>query len=77
MSLSKVREASDNAIPGSMRGEFSWTPEEAERGKKSGSLAAELLTDMHDVIGHASGQQAPGAPRNPQQAIKEHFSALE
>ncbi len=77
VSLSNVREASDNAIPGSMRGEFSWTPEEAERGKKYASLAAELLTDMHEVIGHASGQQAPGAPRNPQQAIKEHFSALE
>ena len=77
VSLSNVREASDNAIPGSMRGEFSWTPEEAERGKKYGSLAGELLTDMHEVIGHASGQQAPGVTRAPQQAIKEHFSALE
>jgi dipeptidyl-peptidase-3 len=77
VSLSNVREASDNAIPGSMRGEFSWTPEEAERGKKYGSLAGELLTDMHEVIGHASGQQAPGTSRAPQAAIKEHFSALE
>jgi dipeptidyl-peptidase-3 len=77
VSLTNVREASDNAIPGSMRGEFSWTPEEAERGKRYGSLAGELLIDMHEVIGHASGQQAPGAPRNPQETIKEHFSALE
>jgi dipeptidyl-peptidase-3 len=77
VSLTNVREASDNAIPGTMRGEFSWTPEEAERGRKYGALAAELLTDMHEVIGHASGQQAPGSPRNPQEAIKEHFSALE
>jgi dipeptidyl-peptidase-3 len=77
VSLTNVRDASDKAIPGTMRGEFSWTPEEAERGKQYSSLAAELTTDMHEVIGHASGQQAPGAPRNPTQAIGEYFSALE
>ena len=32
---------------------------------------------MHEVIGHASGQQAAGFKGTPQQAIKEHFSALE
>ena len=63
--------------PGTMRGEFSWTPEEAERGAKFGSLADELHTDMHEVIGHASGQQAAGFKGTPQQALKEHFSALE
>ena len=77
VSLTNVRDGSDNAIPGTMRGEFSWTPEEAERGKQYSSLAAELTTDMHEVIGHASGQQAPGAPRNPTKAIGEYFSALE
>ena len=41
----------------------SWTPEEAQRGKTYGVLANELLTDMHEVIGHASGQQAAGTPR--------------
>jgi dipeptidyl-peptidase III len=76
VSLTNVREASDAASPGS-RGEFSWTPEEAERGRVHGALANELLTDMHEVIGHASGQQGSGAPRNPQEAIKEFFSALE
>jgi dipeptidyl-peptidase-3 len=60
-----------------MRGEFTWTEEEATRDKQYGSLAGELLTDMHEVIGHASGQQASGAPRNPQETIKEYFSALE
>jgi dipeptidyl-peptidase-3 len=77
VSLSNVIEASDNATPGSMRGEFAWTPEEVDRGLKFGSLAAELLTDMHEVIGHASGQQASGFTGSPQAAIKEHFSALE
>jgi dipeptidyl-peptidase III len=77
VSLSNVRESSDNATPSSMRTEFSWAPEEADRTQKFGALAAELLTDMHEVIGHASGQQAAGFEGTPQEAIKEHFSALE
>jgi dipeptidyl-peptidase III len=77
VSLANVREASDNATPASMRSEFSWTPEEADRTLKLGALAAELLTDMHEVIGHASGQQVAGFKGTPQEAIKEHFSALE
>ena len=77
VSLSNVREASDNATPGSMRSEFAWTPEEVERGVKFGALAAELHTDMHEVIGHASGQQASGFKGTPQTALKEFFSALE
>jgi dipeptidyl-peptidase-3 len=77
VSLANVREASDNATPGTMRAEFSWTEEEAERSKTYGALAGELLTDMHEVIGHASGQQAAGFQGTPQAAIKEFFSALE
>jgi dipeptidyl-peptidase-3 len=77
VSLSNVRESSDNAQPASMRTEFAWTPEEVRRSEKFGALAAELLTDMHEVIGHASGQQADGFKGTPQEAIKEFFSALE
>jgi dipeptidyl-peptidase-3 len=77
VSLSNVREASDQAVPESMRTEFAWTPEEAARSMKFGAIAAELHTDMHEVIGHASGQQAAGFKGTPQEAIKEHFSALE
>ena len=77
VSLSNVREAADNAVPASMRTEFAWTPEEAERSTKFGAIAGELITDMHEVIGHASGQQASGFEGTPQEAIKEHFSALE
>jgi dipeptidyl-peptidase-3 len=75
--LSNVSEAYTKAVPASMRGEFSWSPEEAERGRKYGELADELLTDMHEVIGHASGQQAPGTPRLKDDALGEHASALE
>ena len=77
IALTNVREASDNATPGSMRSEFSWAPDEAERGAKFSALAAELTTDMHEVIGHASGRQKEGLTGTPQALIKEHFSALE
>ena len=77
VSLSNISEAYDRSTPSSMRGEFSWSPEEAQRTEKYGTLAGELHTDMHEVIGHASGQQAAGFKGSPQQAIKEYFSALE
>ena len=77
VSLSNVREASDRATPGSMRTEFSWTPDEAARAEKFGDLAGELATDLHEVLGHASGRQKPGLAGTPQELIKEHFSALE
>ena len=60
-----------------MRSEFAWTPEEAERGARFGALGAELTTDLHEVLGHASGRQRPGLEGTPQELIKEHFSALE
>ena len=77
VSLANVVEAADRAAPGAMRDEFSWSPEEAARAEVHGGLASELLTDMHEVIGHASGQQAPGRSRIPVDALREHASALE
>ena len=77
VSLSNVNEAYDKSSSGAMRTEFSWTPEESERSARFGTISGELHTDMHEVIGHASGQQAPGFRGTPQTAIKEHFSALE
>jgi dipeptidyl-peptidase-3 len=77
VSLSNVNDAYNRSTPGSMRGEFGWTPEEAERADKYGDFAGELTTDMHEVIGHASGQMSPRIKETPQQLIKEHFSALE
>ncbi len=77
VSLSNIRESNDNANPGTTRGEFSWTPEEAERAAKHGSFAGEMHTNMHEVIGHASGRQSPALKGTPQAALKEHASALE
>jgi dipeptidyl-peptidase III len=77
ISLTNVRDAYDNSTPSSMTSEFAWSAEESARGEKFGPLAGELLTDMHEVIGHASGRQKDGLAGTPQELIKEHFSALE
>jgi dipeptidyl-peptidase-3 len=77
ISLTNVREAGDQATPEGMRSEFSWSQEETERAVKYGALAGELHTDLHEVLGHASGRQRPGLAGTPQELIKEHFSALE
>ena len=76
VALSNVTDAYARSTSGSMRSEFTWTAEETERATKYAEEAGSLTTDMHEVIGHASGQQAPGKG-NPQALIKEEFSALE
>jgi dipeptidyl-peptidase-3 len=77
ISLANVSEAYDKSTPGSMRGEFAWSPDEAQRAEKFGTMAGELTTDLHEVLGHASGRQKDGLKGSPQELIKEHFSALE
>jgi dipeptidyl-peptidase-3 len=77
VALSNVTDSYARSTPGNMRSEFAWSPDEAERAAKYAEEAGSLTTDMHEVIGHASGQQAQGFKGSPQDAIKEHFSALE
>ena len=77
VSLSNVTEAFDKSTLPAFRSEFAWTPEEAERGAKWSGLSEELSTNMHEVIGHASGKISERLAGNPQAALKEHFSALE
>ncbi|MEZ5288118.1 MAG: hypothetical protein R2712_25645 [Vicinamibacterales bacterium] len=66
VALSNVIEAYDQSSPGSMRSEFSWTPEEADRASKFGEFSSALTTDMHEVIGHASGRQSESLSAPPQ-----------
>jgi dipeptidyl-peptidase-3 len=76
VALANVNEAYDKSAPTGMRSEFAWDEAEAARSQKYATFSAELTTDMHEVIGHASGRQAQGKD-NPQALIKEYFSALE
>ena len=56
--------------------EFSCDPTVAQRLKQWGALAADLHTDMHEVIGHASGQINPGVA-TPDQTLKGYAGTLE
>ena len=77
VSLSNVVEAYDRSNPSEYRREFTWDEAEALRSEAWGSLASDLHTNMHEVIGHASGQLEERLGGNPQAFIKEHYSALE
>src|SRR6185436_15363029 len=77
VSLANINEAYDKSADPNFRSEFAWTPEEAARAAKWGTLAGELHTNMHEVIGHASGKLSEKLKGTPQAAIKEFFSALE
>ena len=56
--------------------EFAYSEEEIEMTKKWGTLADNLHTDMHEVIGHASGQINPGIG-TPKETLKQYSSTLE
>jgi len=77
VSLSNVNEAYDKSTVPAFRGEFAWTPDEAARAAKWSAFSGELTTNMHEVIGHASGKVAERLQGNPQAVLKEQFSALE
>jgi dipeptidyl-peptidase-3 len=77
VSLSNVNDAYDRSTSAEFRREFAWTPEEAARAEKWSSVAGELTTNMHEVIGHASGKISEKLNGSPQTALKEQYSALE
>ncbi len=61
---------------GSSIQEFAWDQAEIDRSKKFGPLAGDLHTDLHEVIGHASGQLNPGIG-TPKETLKQYASTLE
>ncbi len=54
--------------------EFSYNKDEIELVKKHGSLAHNLHVDLHECLGHGSGQLLPGVSS---EALKNYSSALE
>ena len=77
VSLSNVNEAYDRSTSSEFRREFAWTPEEAARADRWNSLASELTTNLHEVIGHGSGRVSEGLNGSPQTFLREQYSALE
>ena len=60
--------------PKSVLNEFAWSEEEIAADKKYSSYADEVHTDLHECLGHASGQLLPGTSST---ALGEYQSALE
>ncbi|WP_197455960.1 dipeptidyl-peptidase 3 family protein [Stieleria neptunia] len=75
VSLSNVMEAYDKASTPSARAEFCYDDAEFARADQWKSTALALEVNMHEVIGHASGQVNEGI--DPAVSIKEYYSALE
>ena len=57
--------------------EFGSSPEVIEREKKYGAHADDLMTAMHEVIGHGSGKLSDRLRGGSEPYLKEYFSTLE
>lgn len=77
VSLSNIIHSYNVAGAGSgMLEEFAYNDTIIERAKKYGDLASDLHTDMHECIGHASGQINPGVETT-DKTLKNYASTLE
>ena len=77
VSLANINEAYEKSQPPAYRREFCWSDEEVARAERWGALAGELVTAIHEVLGHGSGRVAEHLEGQPQLALKEHYSAIE
>lgn len=76
VNLGNIVHAYNQASSTGMLEEFCWSPEEIERTKQYGALSDDLHTDMHEVIGHASGQINEGVG-TPRESLKNFASTIE
>jgi dipeptidyl-peptidase-3 len=76
VNLGNIVEAYEQAAGANVVNEFYYNDEIKERVKNYASLADKLHTDMHEVIGHASGVIEPGIGQ-PHETLKNYASALE
>ncbi|MBG8555513.1 dipeptidyl-peptidase 3 family protein [Hymenobacter guriensis] len=76
VNLGNIVEAYDRASAGGMLDEFAFDEAEKKRAKQYGALAGKLHTDMHEVIGHASGQINKGVGTT-KETLKSYASAIE
>jgi dipeptidyl-peptidase III len=62
---------------GSSIAEFAASPEERQRNQQFSEQAEDLLTAMHEVIGHGSGKLSQRVQGGAQKYLKEYYSTLE
>lgn len=77
VTLGNIIESSEQSSAASgLHDEFMLTEAEQDRYHRYGTLSYFLDVDLHEVIGHASGQIAPGVG-TPKETLKNYASALE
>jgi dipeptidyl-peptidase-3 len=76
VNLGNIVEAYEKAAGGSVVNEFYYNDVIKKNVLDYAGLADKLHTDMHEVIGHASGQIEPGIGQ-PHETLKNYASALE
>ena len=77
VTIANITHAYDYAaqeLPTSTLTEFAWSQEEIDRYRKWGGITDEIHTDLHECLGHGSGQLLPGVSTT---AMGEYASALE
>lgn len=75
VTIQNITDAYDKASEGNgFREEFVLREEDRQRMKKYGSLGDNLHTDLHECLGHGSGQLAPGVKGD---ELKQYGSTLE
>ena len=72
--ITDAYEMASEQRPKSVLSEFAWDQAEIDLCKKYGSITDNLHTDLHECLGHGSGQLLPETPAN---ALKEFTSTLE
>lgn len=76
ISLGNIIDAYDKSSGQSSLKEFCYDSAEVARAVKYGSLAGNIHTALHEVVGHASGQIEPGIA-GPDVTLKSYASTLE
>ena len=75
VTIENITEAYDQAAQGNgFRKEFVWSDEERQLIERYGYLTDNLHTDLHECLGHGSGQLLPGTDPD---ALKSYGSTLE
>jgi dipeptidyl-peptidase-3 len=75
VTMENITYAYDKAAEGNgFLEEFCYSDEEVSLAKKLGPMASNLHTDLHECLGHGSGQLLPGTSP---EALKNYHSALE
>ncbi len=77
VNLSNIVDAYDEASKDSgALEEFAFSEEEVKLSKTYGTLAGNLHTDLHEIVGHGSGKLASGTP-DPAESLKSYASTIE